>query len=77
MEHFQYFKYQPVIDLMEEQKNIEDKGGTMRLGSYECEIKSLICSLNGSHRPHYIQVRRLADHFSKRVQDALKAKQKN
>ena len=28
-----------VIDLMEEQKNIETKGGTMRLGSYPCRIK--------------------------------------
>jgi len=26
----------PVIDLMEEQKGIEDKGGTMRLGAYDC-----------------------------------------
>ncbi|GAB2774373.1 CTP synthase [Salinimicrobium soli] len=29
----------PVIDLMEEQKNITHMGGTMRLGSWECEIK--------------------------------------
>ncbi len=29
----------PVIDLMEEQKKVTDKGGTMRLGSYTCEIK--------------------------------------
>lgn len=29
----------PVIDLMEDQKKITDKGGTMRLGSYICEIK--------------------------------------
>jgi CTP synthase len=29
----------PVIDLMEEQKKVTDKGGTMRLGSYVCEIK--------------------------------------
>jgi CTP synthase len=29
----------PVIDLMEDQKNITDKGGTMRLGAYECELK--------------------------------------
>ena len=29
----------PVIDLMEEQKNIENLGGTMRLGAYPCEIK--------------------------------------
>lgn len=28
----------PVIDLMDEQRSITDKGGTMRLGSYECEI---------------------------------------
>lgn len=30
---------EPVIDMMEEQKNITDKGGTMRLGAYACEIK--------------------------------------
>jgi CTP synthase len=28
----------PVIDLMDEQRSITDKGGTMRLGAYECEI---------------------------------------
>jgi CTP synthase len=28
----------PVIDLMEEQKSIIDKGGTMRLGGYKCII---------------------------------------
>jgi CTP synthase len=30
---------EPVIDLMEEQKKITAKGGTMRLGSYACELK--------------------------------------
>ncbi len=29
----------PVIDLMEEQKEITDKGGTMRLGAYTCLLK--------------------------------------
>ena len=29
----------PVIDLMEEQKKITAKGGTMRLGAYPCEIR--------------------------------------
>jgi CTP synthase len=29
----------PVIDLMEDQKTITDKGGTMRLGAYPCELK--------------------------------------
>jgi len=29
----------PVINLMEDQKNIKNKGGTMRLGAYPCELK--------------------------------------
>jgi CTP synthase len=29
----------PVIDLMEAQKKVTAKGGTMRLGSYPCDIK--------------------------------------
>lgn len=29
----------PVIDLMEAQKSITDKGGTMRLGAWACELK--------------------------------------
>ena len=28
----------PVIDIMEEQKNITDMGGTMRLGSWDCKL---------------------------------------
>lgn len=29
----------PVIDIMEDQKNIKNKGGTMRLGAYDCQLK--------------------------------------
>jgi CTP synthase len=29
----------PVIDIMEEQKNINDLGGTMRLGAYDCKLE--------------------------------------
>lgn len=29
----------PVINLMEEQKNVVDKGGTMRLGTWKCALK--------------------------------------
>ena len=29
----------PVISLMEEQKDVIDKGGTMRLGAWKCELK--------------------------------------
>ncbi|MDE5417470.1 CTP synthase [Labilibaculum sp. DW002] len=31
--------HNPVINLMEEQKNVTEKGGTMRLGAYDCELK--------------------------------------
>ncbi len=34
-----------VIDLMEDQKNVSDMGGTMRLGAYECELKKSTNSL--------------------------------
>ena len=30
----------PVISLMEEQKNVIDKGGTMRLGAWKCSLKN-------------------------------------
>src|SRR5690606_16080643 len=29
----------PVINIMEEQKTITDKGGTMRLGAWKCSLK--------------------------------------
>jgi CTP synthase len=29
----------PVIDMMEDQKKITEKGGTMRLGSYDCKLR--------------------------------------
>ena len=40
----------PVIDLMESQKTITDKGGTMRLGAWECQLKanSLASHIYGS-----------------------------
>ena len=40
----------PVIDLMNDQKNITDKGGTMRLGSWDCKLKenSLISKIYNS-----------------------------
>ena len=51
----------PVIDLMEDQKNVTNKGGTMRLGSWNCTLKkeSLCYSIYGSgkinerHRHRY------------------------
>ena len=50
-----------VIDLMEEQKNVSDMGGTMRLGAYNCELlpKSRVATIYGKpmvserHRHRY------------------------
>ena len=41
---------EPVIDLMEEQKLVTEKGGTMRLGAYDCAIRpdSLAHKIYGS-----------------------------
>jgi CTP synthase len=41
----------PVIDLMEHQKDVSSKGGTMRLGAYPCELKkgSLAFSIYGQN----------------------------
>lgn len=42
----------PVIDLMHEQKNVKEKGGTMRLGAYPCVIdeKSLAKNIYGKSK---------------------------
>jgi CTP synthase len=41
----------PVIDLMEEQKDIMQKGGTMRLGAWDCTLEndSLAFQIYGAH----------------------------
>jgi CTP synthase len=64
----------PVIDLMEEQKQIIDKGGTMRLGAYACNLKKdskVMAAYNKSkvmerHRHRY----EFNDHYLKQFEDA-------
>ena len=36
---FDMFTEHPVIDFMPDQREVEDKGGTMRLGLYPCELQ--------------------------------------
>lgn len=63
----------PVIDLMEEQKSVIDKGGTMRLGGYKCVItkNSLAYKVYGKtetverHRHRYEFNNRFFDDFKK------------
>jgi len=40
----------PVIHLMEDQKKVVEKGGTMRLGSYPCKLKNGTLSHKAYHR---------------------------
>jgi CTP synthase len=64
---------EPVIDLMDEQKKITAKGGTMRLGAYPCNIKegSLAHSIYGSlsvserHRHRWEFNNKYLDQFEK------------
>ncbi|MFT3794209.1 CTP synthase [Flavobacterium sp.] len=68
----------PVIDLMEEQKTITDKGGTMRLGAWKCDIKdnTLAMKIYGQkqilerHRHRYEYN---GDYFDKLEKGGLKA----
>ena len=63
----------PVIDLMEHQKDISTKGGTMRLGAYPCELqkKSLAFDIYGQnvimerHRHRYEFNNRYKDDYEK------------
>ena len=63
----------PVIDMMEDQKKTTMKGGTMRLGAYDCEItkdtlayKIYGCKLiSERHRHRYEFNAKYADDFKK------------
>ncbi len=63
----------PVIDIMEEQKSVTNKGGTMRLGSYPCKIEkgSLAnqiygkLAINERHRHRYEFNNKYLESFTK------------
>ena len=64
----------PVISLMEEQKDVVNKGGTMRLGAWECELKgdSLVHKVYGKsnikerHRHRY----EFNNHYKTKIEEA-------
>ena len=63
----------PVIDLMHDQKNITDKGGTMRLGSWDCKlVKESLCysiykneNIQERHRHRYEFNNKYLDEFDR------------
>jgi CTP synthase len=64
----------PVIDLMEDQKTITDKGGTMRLGSWDCDLKlgSLVRDIYKSE--HIKERHRHRYEFNGKYKAAIEAK---
>jgi CTP synthase len=64
----------PVIDLMEDQKSITDKGGTMRLGAWDCDLKlgSLVRDIYKSE--HIKERHRHRYEFNGKYKAAIEAK---
>lgn len=61
----------PVIDLMEEQKSITDKGGTMRLGGYKCTIKSGTKAFQAYGKKDIVERHRHRYEFNNKYLDAF------
>ena len=64
----------PVIDLMEAQKEVHDLGGTMRLGSYPCELKSNTRARAAYGRKAILERHRHRYEFNNEYRDALTSK---
>lgn len=62
----------PVIDLMEEQKSIIDKGGTMRLGGYKCIIDKNSRTYEAYHREEIRERHRHRYEFNNKFYDDYK-----
>jgi CTP synthase len=64
----------PVIDLMEEQKSISDKGGTMRLGGYKCIISKSSKTYEAYKKTEIVERHRHRYEFNNRYFDDFKNK---
>ena len=62
----------PVIDLMEEQKSIIDKGGTMRLGGYKCIISKNSKSYEAYRKTEIVERHRHRYEFNDKYFDDFK-----
>jgi CTP synthase len=62
----------PVIDLMEEQKSIIDKGGTMRLGGYKCIISKNSKTYESYRRTEIVERHRHRYEFNDKYYDDFK-----
>lgn len=64
----------PVIGLMEEQKEVTDKGGTMRLGAYECALKEGTRSFEAYGQASVRERHRHRYEFNNEYREAIEAK---
>jgi CTP synthase len=62
----------PVIDLMEEQKSVTDKGGTMRLGGYKCIIDKNSKTFKAYQKTEIIERHRHRYEFNNKYFDDFK-----
>jgi CTP synthase len=62
----------PVIDLMEEQKSIIDKGGTMRLGGYRCIIEKKSVTFDAYKKTEIVERHRHRYEFNNKFYDDFK-----
>lgn len=64
---------EPVIDLMEEQKGITEKGGTMRLGAYPCQLAEGSHAYQAYGKANITERHRHRYEFNNKYKDALEA----
>ncbi len=64
----------PVIDLMPEQLQVQNKGGTMRLGSYPCKLSESSAAFSAYHAPLIQERHRHRYEFNNQYRQALEAK---
>ncbi len=64
----------PVISLLEEQKKIKNKGGTMRLGAYNCQIKKGTKSFSAYKKENISERHRHRYEFNNKYRKIMEAK---
>ncbi len=69
---FEDFPKTPIIDLMHEQKSINNMGGTLRLGNYECSINENTLAFNSYKETSILERHRHRYEFNNYYKEQLK-----
>lgn len=64
----------PIIDLMADQKNIVNMGGTLRLGNYECKLKKGTLAYNDYQQENILERHRHRYEFNNKYKETLEEK---